>query len=214
MPIGDISGVDAPRPTRVRTEPIQQRSADRLNRLLDSAAEIVDEIGFDRLTTAMIAERAGAAIGTVYRYFPDRIAVLVALRERAVQRFRLRSMELMRAAGPTSVWDAVDSGITAFVELYRSEPGFRIMHFIDRERTPLSAEEAEPHLAKRLADILEEAIGITHDAELDFRLEIAVEMADAILSRAFAFDHAGDERYIEECRRVVRDYLSSELAAI
>ena len=60
----------------LRNEPVQARSTARLTSLLDAAAEVVDEIGFERLTTAMVAERAGASIGTVYRYFPDRIAVL------------------------------------------------------------------------------------------------------------------------------------------
>ncbi len=43
----------------VRTEPIQERSAARIDALLDAAADVVDEIGFDRLTTAMVADRAG-----------------------------------------------------------------------------------------------------------------------------------------------------------
>ena len=59
-----------------RNEPVQARSTARLTALLDAAAAVIDEIGYERLTTAMVAERAGASIGTVYRYFPDRIAVL------------------------------------------------------------------------------------------------------------------------------------------
>ena len=70
----------------LRNEPVQARSAARLTALLDAAAATVDEIGFERLTTAMVAERAGASIGTVYRYFPDRIAVLQSLAARNLER--------------------------------------------------------------------------------------------------------------------------------
>ena len=63
----------------IRNEPVQARSTARLATLLDSAAAVISEIGYERLTTAMVAERAGASIGTVYRYFPDRIAVLQSL---------------------------------------------------------------------------------------------------------------------------------------
>ena len=70
----------------LRNEPVQARSAARLTALLDAAAAIVDEIGFERFTTAMVAERAGASIGTVYRYFPDRIAVLQSLAARNLER--------------------------------------------------------------------------------------------------------------------------------
>src|SRR5476649_313567 len=70
----------------LRNEPVQARSTARLTALLDAAAAAIDELGYERLTTAMVAERAGASIGTVYRYFPDRIAVLQALAARNLER--------------------------------------------------------------------------------------------------------------------------------
>ena len=93
-----ILGADHGRRRSVRTEPTQRRSTQRLDALLDAAAGIVDELGFERLTTQMVAERAGASIGTVYRYFPDRVAVLHALRERSVRRYRERLAETMEQA--------------------------------------------------------------------------------------------------------------------
>ena len=44
----------------LRNEPVQARSTARLAALMDAAAAVVDEIGYERLTTAMVAERAGA----------------------------------------------------------------------------------------------------------------------------------------------------------
>lgn len=194
---------------QIRTEPIQQRSAARLSALLDAAAAVVDEVGFDRITTAMVAERAGASIGTVYRYYPDRVAVLEGLRERAVLRFRQRVAETLKDTQPSTWWDAVDCGVTAFVELYRTEPGFRILHFADRERAETRA-AGEPDVgffAQQLAGVLTEDFGLVGGPDLTFRLEVAVEMADALLSRAFVWNAQGDERFIEECRRIMREYL-------
>ncbi|KQP01227.1 TetR/AcrR family transcriptional regulator [Leifsonia sp. Leaf264] len=209
MPVGSIIGAEFP-VALVRTEPIQQRGADRLNALLDAAATIVDEIGFDRLTTAMIAERSGASIGTVYRYFPDRIAVLQALRERSMARFRSRIVSLIESEAPSSWWEAVDLGVTSFVELYRAEPGFRIIHFVDRERIPAGGTEDDIDMpfAKMYSQVLTEVFGLDGGENLDFHLEVAVEMMDAILSRAFAYDADGDERYIAEARRVLHGYLT------
>ena len=81
----------------LRNEPVQARSTARLTSLLDAAAQVVDEIGFERLTTAMVAERAGASIGTVYRYFPDRIAVLQSLSARSLALSRSRRTGGMRS---------------------------------------------------------------------------------------------------------------------
>jgi AcrR family transcriptional regulator len=193
----------------IRTEPVQQRSAERLNALLDAAASAVDEVGFDRITTAMIAERAGASIGTVYRYYPDRVAVLQGLRERAIGRFRAKVAEELETRKPTNWWDAVDCSVSAFITLYRTEPGFRILHFVDRERAPIeeSADIEAGYFARRMADILAEEFGLPHGPDLNFRLEVAVEMADALLSRAFYSNPDGDPRFIDECRNVVHDYL-------
>ncbi|MDH6237203.1 TetR/AcrR family transcriptional regulator [Cryobacterium sp. CG_9.6] len=194
-----------------RAEPIQQRSAARLSGLLDAAASVVDEVGFDRITTAMIAERAGASIGTVYRYYPDRVAVLNALHERTVQRLRQRVAEELAANKPATWWDAVDGAITAFVGLYRSEPGFRILNFADRD-VPSIGEEADlesASFARQLATAFADEFDLPREPELTFRLEVAVELADALLSRAFQVDPLGDERFIAECRRVLHAYLVS-----
>src|ERR1700709_2710518 len=78
--------LSAPATAAPRKEPVQARSTARLTALLDAAAAAVEELGYERLTTAMVAERAGASIGTVYRYFPDRIAVLQALAARNLER--------------------------------------------------------------------------------------------------------------------------------
>lgn len=210
MSLSDIfGGGSSGQAQQIRAEPMQQRSAARLSALLDAAAAVVDEVGFDRITTAMVAERAGASIGTVYRYYPDRVAVLHALRERAVLRFRQRFVDEMQVSRPETWWDAVDCAVTAFVGLYRSEAGFRILHFADRERTAQtdSHDVQSGIFASRLAEVLAEEFGLPAGPDLTFRLEITIEMADALLSRAFAIEPQGDERIIAECRRIMHDYL-------
>jgi AcrR family transcriptional regulator len=52
------------------------RSMRTLQRLTDAAKAAAEVIGYDRFTTGDVAERAGVSIGTVYRYFPDRVALL------------------------------------------------------------------------------------------------------------------------------------------
>lgn len=208
MAFGDMFSVESGASNQqIRVEPIQQRSAARLSALLDAAAEVVDEIGFDRITTAMVAERAGASIGTVYRYYPDRVAVLNALRDRADQRFRERVILELDISEPETWWDALDCAITAYVGLYRSEPGFRIMSFVDREGPSIGEDVDGGFFATRLAHVLAEEFGLPSGPDLIFRLEVALEIADGIITRAFFSDPQGDERFIDECRRVVHDYM-------
>ncbi|WP_241983254.1 TetR/AcrR family transcriptional regulator [Cryobacterium tagatosivorans] len=209
MSLNGVFGHESGALGQIRTEPMQQRSAARLSALLDAAAAVVDEVGFDRITTAMVAERAGASIGTVYRYYPDRVAVLHALRERAVLRCRQRVAEELGARQPKTWWDAVDCAVTAFVGLYRFEPGFRILHFADRDRAPISeTDDVAGFFARQLANVLVDEFGLPAGPDLIFRLEMTVEIADALLSRAFQSNPQGDPRFIAESRRIMHDYLA------
>lgn len=202
---------NAPSEIQVRTQLVQERSSARLSGLLDAAAEIVDEVGFERVTTAMIAQRAGASIGTVYRYFPDRIAVLQALRERAIQRFHSTVVDEITRVAPTDWWGAIGCAIDAYVQMHRDERGFRIIKFVDNVNAPEAAGERfeQGFFARSLAQILSSEYQLPDDDELAFRLEVAVEMGDAIISRAFYSDPQGDPIFLAECRAVIYGYLES-----
>jgi len=205
-----ILGADSSRKRSVRTEPTQRRSSQRLDALLDAAAEIVDESGFERLTTQMVAERAGASIGTVYRYFPDRVAVVEALRERAIRRYRERVADELERHAPATWWDLIDISLDACIALYRDEPGFTVVHAGRRERDA----EHEPEFAARMAQLIAAEFEIDLEAEeLGFRIGIALEVADSLINRAFERSIEGDERYLAEARALVQSYLREHLGA-
>ena len=60
----------------LRNRPRQARAQQRLAEIRTAARQVLDTVGRDRFTTEMVAERAGCSIGTVYRYFTDRVALL------------------------------------------------------------------------------------------------------------------------------------------
>jgi AcrR family transcriptional regulator len=99
--------------------------------LLDAAAAAIDHVGFERLTTAMVAERAGASIGTVYRYFPDRISVLQSVAARAIDRFSDRARTVLARRDLTTWWDAIDALIDEGVDAFAHEPAFAALRFGD-----------------------------------------------------------------------------------
>lgn len=206
-----VPATEANAAPRIRTEPVQERSAARIDALLDAAADVVDEVGFDRLTTAMVAERASASIGTVYRYFPDRIVLLQALRERAIGRYRAAVAVSIRDHRPAEWPDAVERAVDTFVGLFRTEPGFRIMRFVEADREPRDTEDRSNlgALSGLFAEMLVEEYGVDDGDEFRFRIGIALEVGDALISRAFLREPAGDEKIIAEARHLVRDYLAA-----
>ena len=210
MPVNNVTEEIRPDAVLVRNEPIQARSSDRIAALLDAAAAVVDEVGIERLTTALVADRAEASIGTVYRYFPDRIAVLTALGARSIERF-LRQFEAdIAEKNPASWIDAVVVSIGSSVAMHRSEVGFTSIRLGDLVSSPeTDVSRIKTHrVAQNLHDVLIEKYGVSNGAAFLTRLEVAVTMIDAPLVRAFMLGGTGDDTIIDECERVVRDYLT------
>lgn len=65
-----------PTTTPLRNKPLQDRSRQRLAEIRTAARLVLNEVGRDRLTSQLVADRAGCSIGTFYRYFEDRVALL------------------------------------------------------------------------------------------------------------------------------------------
>ncbi len=74
----------------LRRVPVQGRSVARVQRMLDACAELVDEVGYEGLTTTLLAERAEVAIGSVYQFFPDKRAIVQALTLRTMEAYLQR----------------------------------------------------------------------------------------------------------------------------
>ncbi|MEU8542872.1 TetR/AcrR family transcriptional regulator [Streptomyces sp. NPDC048717] len=74
----------------LRRAPVQRRSAERLTRILDACAELLDETGYERLSTRAVAARAGVPIGSVYRFFGNKRAMVAALAHRNLDHYAAR----------------------------------------------------------------------------------------------------------------------------
>ena len=212
----DIDTLELSPDTRaaLRNEPVQARSTARLTALLDAAAAVVDEIGFERLTTAMVAERAGASIGTVYRYFPDRIALLQALGARNLERVLTRVSDEVRSPAHADWQSAVTAAFGILVEAYRTEPGYRglrVGDVIDLRPAPVDR-RFNSILADRIADGVTERFGLVDDADVRRRFEAAVEVSDSFATRAFARDARGDENFLALGRDTVVAILAERLS--
>lgn len=63
----------------LRVMPKQSRAQTRIESILDAARTHYAEVGRDRFNTGDVARLAGCSVGTVYRYFEDRVAILDAI---------------------------------------------------------------------------------------------------------------------------------------
>lgn len=194
----------------LRNEPVQARSTARLAALMDAAAAVVDEIGYERLTTAMVAERAGASIGTVYRYFPDRIAVLQALGARNLERALSRVTEEAANVEHSDWVSALTASMDILVQSFRDEPGFRSLRVgdvIDLRPAP-NETPFKSILANALLESLVTRFGVPDNEEVRFAFETSIEISDALAARAFARNPDGDPAFLEAGGSIVAALLT------
>ena len=106
-----------------RNIPRQPRSQQTVDLILDTAAILFAEMGYENATTNAIADKAGMSIGTLYRYFPDKNAILKALADRYHEQVRLLLEDLFvedtKHLPPESLLDRL---IDPFIEVYRKQP--------------------------------------------------------------------------------------------
>ena len=211
-----VKGGSVSSPGLLRRRPVQERSAARVQRMLDAAAALLDEVGYDATTTSLIATRAGVSVGSLYQFFPDRRAVLQALAVRSFERFADVLSARIEAAPPGSWQEAVDLVVDVYVEFSRTEPAAQVLSF----GGPVDLHMLDPDddnnavVSRALGDVLRLVRPDLGDGpELALALRVAVEAGDGVLNLAFRVQPAGDADVVAEAKRLIKAYLSGYLDA-
>jgi AcrR family transcriptional regulator len=196
----------------LRRRPVQGRSTQRIDLILDTTAALIDEAGYGALTPTLIARRAGMSGPAIYRYFADTDGVVRALAARNAERF-LAAAEVRVA--DAEEWEVALAGfVDVYAGLMRDEPGFRWLGLGDGvDRHLLSATESNNRVVGRAAAEYMIARYDTWDRP-DFvkHVDVIVEVIVALVVRAFDRDDDGDPFFIAEAKRVAVGYLADYLA--
>jgi AcrR family transcriptional regulator len=107
-----------------RRTPQQERGERRVAELLEAAAKEFAEVGYDLATMKAIAQRAGASVGAIYQYFPDKKAVVSALRARYVHEMEQRWMELERVNAGSSVREGAQRFVDEMIRFMDAHPAY------------------------------------------------------------------------------------------
>lgn len=109
-----------------RKKPTQARSQARLARVLEAAAELFAEHGYDATTMEAIASRSESSIGSVYRFFKNKHEVFVEVASGLMEREELLIAELLQRSATMSGWpEMIDAVIDAYVTLQDEDPAWR-----------------------------------------------------------------------------------------
>lgn len=108
-----------------RKSPRQQRAQATVEAIFEASARIIEEGGATGLTTNRIAERAGVSIGSLYDYFPNREAILVAMARRMLDEDRQAIGTVLRTAFAAGDSEPERAVVRALIALHGRRPEVR-----------------------------------------------------------------------------------------
>ncbi|ATQ40974.1 TetR/AcrR family transcriptional regulator [Caulobacter mirabilis] len=133
-------------------KPVQQRSRERLERIVTAAADLIAADGSDQLKMSEVAARAGVSIGSLYQYFPDKASILRTLAERyGAEGRRCIADALAPVRDPESLRAAYLDLVDRYYAIFLAEPVMRdIWSGMQADRQLAAIEIAESRIAGSL----------------------------------------------------------------
>jgi AcrR family transcriptional regulator len=193
--------------TTPRKLPQQDRSKVTVEAILTAAAHILTENGYDTASTNRIAERAGVSIGSLYQYFPNKEAIMTALRERHVNEMAA----IVESALNQSVHQPLDVAlhelVKACVAAHAIDP---TLHQVLNEQVPrLNQSSAEAKIITLLREFLEQRRDQTQLQNLELTVFILERTVES-LTHAAVIEHPEflkESQFEAEMTRLLLSYL-------
>src|SRR4051794_6515387 len=133
-----VAKVEA-RPSQPASPPLTERQEARRRRILEASARLAGRGGFDAVQMREVAESSQVALGTLYRYFPSKIHLLVATMQNQLERMH-RTLREKPPAGDTAAERVTGTLMLAFRALQRepqlADAMVRALTFADRSVSP------------------------------------------------------------------------------
>lgn len=205
---------DSPQSAPLWRVPQQARSWERFHRILDAAAELFAEIGYESVTTDEIAARANTSVGGLYRFFPDKLAVFQALLDRYLNQLRelfvvLHTEETMQLPLETYISQLVD-GFDRFVS---GNPAFRTVFVQSRliSTTVAMNTAFNQEIAQQLAAFFAARNPALEQAHTELLATISVEVASTLDLLALSGDRTFQQQVLAETKKLLIAYLRQYL---
>jgi len=197
---------------RQRNEPKQARAKQTYEKILNATANLLDEVGLDGVNTNLISRRAGVNISAIYKYFPNKYAILSELAIRLNDRQTELVLDYVAELSEPINWEDMLSGvIDTMIKGTRNEKGLIALQSAMLATPGLKAIYRKSN--EDVADVFLEAFkkcGVIFPARKKKLIgsclgEIVPAMLDLSVSRGKRFD----PRVIEELKRMQIGYIST-----
>ena len=146
----------------------EERRNERQLAVLDAAMDIIEKEGVQAVTIAAVAAHIGASVGGMYRYFPTKKAIFVALQRRSIHRFKAFMMAALASGRNQAPLIRIRIAFESWASFHQAQPQhFRLLdEFLSSPYRALTDEQAEAvqqelmELMNMIAQLFDEAVAI------------------------------------------------------
>ncbi len=194
--------------------PKQVRSWERFHRILDTAADLFAEIGYESVTTDEIAASADTSVGGLYRFFPDKSAVFHALLDRYLKQLRELAAELHTEDAmqvPLEIY--INRLVDAFDQFANDHSGFRTVFIQSRLISTAIAMNAAfyQEVAQQFSGYCAVRNPSLEQSQVDLIATISVEVGWTLDILAVSRDRTFQGQVLSETKKLLIAYLKQYL---
>jgi len=191
----------------MRKAPRQRRSQVMVDVILQAAARVLAKSGWAKFNTNEVARIAGVSIGSLYQYFPNKLALAEAIRQQHLAAI------LQVLAGAATEEDSlairVERLIEGIIAAHLINPS---LHRVLLDEVPLSERSAHQEFEQQYAEFYRQFVVTTLSRDSARATVVAVVLASAVegvVHDAARRDQLGSDDIKLELQRLIMAYLQS-----
>lgn len=195
-----------------RRQPKQQRGKQRVEKILNAAASVFDQVGYEAATTHLIAAKAETAVGSLYQFFPDKAAIFKAMELRHIERVKafweqMNTPEMIQLP----LRPMIHNLVVAVTELFE-QPVSRVIFiqfFLGREMFQAIDESMTQEAINFMANLLQQRNPTLGQAQSQLLAEVATHSSNALILAVLRNqDLQHRQRLIQQIEELLVSYLS------
>ncbi|NER93761.1 MAG: TetR/AcrR family transcriptional regulator [Symploca sp. SIO1B1] len=199
----------------LRRQPKQQRGQARIDKILDAAAAVFDEVGYEAATTHLIAAKAGTAIGSLYQFFPNKAAIFNAMELRHIEVVKVmwsqvNTLEIIQLP----FRQMIQTIVTAIAQLFE-QPVSRVVFvqfFSSREMFQSIDESMTQEAINFMASILKQRNPALSEAQSNLLAEVCVHSTNAVMLAALrSREQQHTQQLIGQIEQLLVSYLEPHM---
>jgi AcrR family transcriptional regulator len=196
----------------LRKQPKQARARQTWEKILNATALLLDDKGFDGINTNLIAEKAEVNISAIYKYFPNKYAIVSTLAIRLNDKQTYLTLEYIRGLESSTSWQDMLSGmVDTMIEGTRNEIGLIALQSAMLATPGLKAiyRNSNKEVAKVFLEAFEKCGVLLPKNKKQLIGNCVGEIVPAMLDYSVSKGKRFDPKVIEELKRMQIGYIST-----